>query len=473
MSSAIVSNQIPQPEKFKRFPLRALVLTAWFRMTGNFHPVVAFSKTIGVGLQARFGWFRLVYLHRPEHIEIVCVKSDKSYTKPSGIEGLRRFIGNGLLTSEGQFHLRQRRMIQPAFHKKRIAAYGDCMVAFTRERMAQWQDGVQLDIHEEMMEVTLAIIAKTMFNADVSADAKKVAHALEYVNGYQERYNIRWIGRIFDALPLPSTLRLKAAMQELDDMVYRIIAEHCDDENDSGDLLSMLLSSKAEEDGGTMSGPQLRDECLTLFLAGHETTAVLMSWLWMLVSQHPEVEEKLHAEVDAVLCGRDATVEDLESLVYCRYVVTEAMRLYPPAYVFGRQASEDNQVGPHLIRRGTVIGISPFIIHRQPEWYPEPERFDPDRWQPERCASLPKFAYCPFGGGSRKCIGDQFAWMEATLILATIAQAWKIRLKPGHQAVPDPQITLRPKNGMPVVLEKRNPGTSVSEADQLERRYCV
>lgn len=456
MSTAIGATAPPPRERLQRPNLiRLLPALLKVRFGGNFDDIVAYSQTIRHGIRTGFGPFRFVYIQRPEHIEAVCVKNDKSYMKPLGIEGLRRFLGNGLLTSEGQFHLRQRRMIQPAFHKKRIDAYATCMVDLSLKRAEAWEDGQAIDIHTEMMGVTLEIIAKTMFNAEVAGDAEKVAHALDLITGYQERYGIRWIGKIFDALPLPSTRRLHKAVEELDAIMYRIIDNHCGAEEDTGDLLSMLLQAKAEEDGGRMSGLQLRDECLTLFLAGHETTAVLMSWTWWLLSENPGIEAKLHEELDRVLGRRPATLEDVGKLEYTRYVVTEAMRLYPPAFGYGRQALEDNQVGPHTIRKGTIVGIAPFLIHRQSEWFPDPETFDPERWTPERAANIPKFAYCPFGGGSRKCIGDQFAWMEATLLLATFAQHWTIRVQDGYTPIPDPKVTLRPKHGMPVVLQKR------------------
>lgn len=455
--STVLEATAPPNKKLGRVPfLRLGIAMIKMRMRGDFKDVVEISRSIGPGLQINLGFLRFIYFHRPEFVEAVCVKNDRCYVKPAGNEGLKRFLGNGLLTSEGQFHLRQRRMIQPAFHRKRIDTYARCMVDFSREHAAHWQDGQHVDINAEMMALTLRIIAKTMFNSNVEADAQKVAHALDVIMDYVERYGIKWIGKVFDALPLPSTRKLNHALAELDAIMYRIISEHCDAEEDSGDLLSMLLQSKAEEDGKGMSGLQLRDECLTLFLAGHETTAVLMSWTWMLLSQNPGIEAKLHEELDRVLESRPATLDDVDKLVYTRYVVTEAMRLYPPAYGFGRQAIEDNTVGPYRVRKGTIIGLSPFIMHRQPEWYPNPDSFDPDRWTPERSAGLPKFAYCPFGGGTRKCIGDQFAWMEATLILATIAQSWSMRVAPGHAGVPDPRITLRPRDGMPVVLSKRH-----------------
>jgi hypothetical protein len=271
-----------------------------------------------------------------------------------------------------------------------------------------------------------------------------VAHALDLVMETQERYGIRWIGKIFDALPLPSTRRLHKALAELDAIMYRIIQEHCDADEDTGDLLSMLLQAKAEEDGQGMSGLQLRDECITLFLAGHETTAVLMSWVWKLLSENPVAEAALHEELDAVLGGRPATLADLDRLTYTRNVITETMRLYPPAYGFGRQAIEDNQIGPYLIRKGTIIGISPFLVQRQAEWFPEPDAFDPDRWRPERAAGIPKFAYCPFGGGSaqvhRRPIrldgGDPDARDHRPAMAGARGPETPGRARPAHYAAP-------------------------------------
>ena len=452
------------PRKLALFRLIAPAIR--MRLTGDFEPFVRLARTAPMGLHMRLAWQRFFYLQRPEHIEALCVKNDKCYVKPFGNEALKRFLGEGLLTSEGQFHLRQRRMIQPAFHKKRIDAYAACMVELTLARTHRWQEG-PIDINEEMMALTLSIIARTMFNAQVDGDAKVVADALEVLMQYFERYGVVWIGKVFDALPLPSTRRLKKAIADLDAIIYRFIDEHCKAEEDSGDLLSMLLQAKAEEDGGAMSGTQIRDECLTLFLAGHETTAVLLSWTWKLLSENPEAEAKLHEEIDRVLAGRPARLEDVDQLPYARQVVTEAMRLYPPAYGFARQATEANTIGPYELRKGDIAFVSPLMIHRMPEWFPNPDAFDPDRWSPARAESIPKFAYCPFGGGSRKCIGDQFAWMEAVLILATVAQAWQMRVAPGHPGAADPKITLRPRDGMPVILTRRDTVTH-SEIQPLE-----
>lgn len=454
--SAVLDAPAPKAARMKRVPgLRMMWIIRQLRR-GNFTHAVKNSYTVPDAFDSYFGPFRVIFIHHPDLVEALLVKNHKSYHKDSGYTALRRVLGNGLLTNEGEHHLRQRRMIQPAFHKKRIDTYGACMVQYARDRAARWQDGQRIDFHAEMMYVTLRVIAKTMFNADVADKAERVAHALDVIFSVQDRYTIEWVGKIFDALPLQSTRDLHRCLRELDEIIYGFIREHREAQEDAGDLLSMLLDAQSEDDGSRMSDQQLRDECLTLFLAGHETTAVALSWTFYLLSQHPEVEARLHEELDRVLAGRDATVDDVARLPYTRQVLTESMRIYPPAYAVGRMAIEDNDLCGHKVRKGDTVIVSQYITHRQPEWFPDPERFDPDRWAPGGPASdLPKFAYFPFGGGARKCIGDQFAWMEGILLLATFAQEWKARLAPGHVVSSDPGVTLRPRNGMPMILERR------------------
>lgn len=422
---------------------------------GDFGPVQRALMNKGRYFKFGIGPFRVVFINDPEGIQELLLKSHRYYQKDQGFQSLRRVLGNGLLTSEGDFHLRQRRMIQPAFHKQRIHAYGEAMVQYSLEHMQNWNDGDQRDISTDMMAVTLSIIGKTMFNADVKADAQIVAHALETFFRYQERYIYPRIGAIFDALPLPSTRRFKKALGDLDATMHRIIREHREAEEDSGDLLSMLLASQDEEDGKGMSDVQIRDEALTLFLAGHETTAIAMTWTWYLLSGNPEVEGRLHEELDRVLEGRPATADDVPKLDYTRRVFTESMRLYPPAYGFGRQALEEHVLAGYHIRKGDTIVVSPYITQRDPEYFSDPESFDPDRWLPERAKDIPKNAYFPFGGGVRKCIGEPFAWMEGILLLATYAQHWKLRHVPGHKVGLDPKVTLRPKWGMQMTVHKR------------------
>lgn len=404
------------------------------------------------------GPIRVIVVNEPEAIQDLLVRNHRSYRKDPGFNALRKFLGNGLLTNEGEHHLRQRRLIQPAFHKQRIAHYAESMVDYAQTMSQGWQDGATVDVSTEMMAVALSIIGKTMFNADVAEDTARVAHALDVVIRYHDRYALPAVGKFFDCLPLDSTRQFHQALKDLDETIFRFIREHEAAGEDTGDLLSMLLFAHHDDDGARMPLEQVKDEAITLFLAGHETTAIALTWTWYLLSQHPAVEARLHEEIDAVLeGGRRATAEDLGRLSYTRRVFTEAMRLYPPAYGFGREALEDNLVADFKVRKGDMVVVSPYLTHRMPEWFPEPERFDPDRWLPERAAHLHKFAYFPFGGGQRKCIGEPFAWMEGVLLLATFAQHWRMRLAPEARIGLEPRITLRPRFGMPMVLHARQP----------------
>jgi cytochrome P450 len=423
---------------------------------GNFDAIRSLFHGAGPLFYTRIGMRRFHLVNDPDLVEEVLVTKHKCYHKDPGYSALRRLMGNGLLTSEGEVHLRHRRMIQPAFHKKRIDEYAACMVQFARDFEKVWEDGATRDINADMMNVTLSIIAKTMFDADVADDTKRVYDALNTVIHYSELYVNPTIGRIFDSLPIPASRRARAAERELNDIVYRFIREHRESGEDRGDLLSMLLLSTAEDGSGAMSDQQVRDEAITLFLAGHETTSIALSWTWYLLSQHPEVEARLHAELDDVLeHGRPATASDVAHLAYTRRVLTESMRLYPPAFAVGRQAICDNVIGGCQIRKGDLVGVPIMSLHHSEKYFPDPERFDPDRWTPERAAEVPKFAYFPFGGGVRKCIGEPFAWMEGILLLATFAQRWRFALAPDAKIGLEPKITLRPKYGMRMVLHRR------------------
>lgn len=450
-----VTAQPPATKKMKRVPAARFLRPLLKLRNGDFGPVVEYVRTQPDAFYVQLGPWRSVYINDADLMEEMLVKNHKCYHKDPGYDALRRVLGNGLLTSEDAFHLRQRRMIQPAFHKKRIDNYAASMVAYAERMGRSWEDGRSLDIHPEMMNVTLSIIGKTMFSAEVDEDAEKVSEALDIVLRYSERYVINSIGNFFDKLPIESTRSVHRALATLDEEMYRIIDEHRASGEDTGDLLSMLLQAQYEDDGTGMSNEQLRDECITLFLAGHETTAIALSWTWYLLSQYPEVEAKLHEELDRVLEGRSATADDVERLPYTRRVFMESMRLYPPAFGFGRQAMEDNRLGDYPIRKGDMMIASPYVMQRLPRYFENPDHFDPDRWLTDACKNLPKFAYFPFGGGVRKCIGESFAWMEGILLVATFAQHWKMRLAPDAKIGVDPKITLRPKYGMPMVLHKR------------------
>ncbi len=427
---------------FRRDPLR--VLTASVAEYGN----LVHFKVAGQ---------HIFLLNEPELIRDLLVTDNKTFIKSRGLAVARRVLGNGLLTSEGEFHLRQRRMIQPAFHRLRIASYAGTMVDYAARTRERWADGATVDMHGEMMRLTLAVVGKTLFDEDVEGEAREIGAALTVtINMFQRQLNPWWDWLM--RLPLPSTRRYEAARARLDRTIYRFIRERRASGEDRGDLLSMLLQTQDEEGNRErMTEKQVRDEAMTLFLAGHETTANALTWTWYLLSQNPEAEARMHAEIDAVLGGRLPTVEDLPDLKYTEMALTESMRLYPPAWIVGRQALNDYQLGDgeYVAPEGSTLFASQYIMHRDARFFPEPERFQPERWTPERKASLPKFAYFPFGGGPRVCIGEPFAWMEGVLLLATLGQKWRMRLDPNQRVALLPQITLRPKYGMKMRLERR------------------
>jgi cytochrome P450 len=405
----------------------------------------------------RFGPRRLYLLSHPDLVREVLVTRHRNFIKSYALQRSRVLLGHGLLTSEGEFHLRQRRLSQPAFHRERIDGYGRVMARHAADTAARWQDGATVDMAEEMGRLTLAIVGKTLFDADVEGEAHEIGQALTDAMTLFRRLTVPF-SEVLDRLPLPSTRRFHRARRRMDDTVYRMIAEHRRS-GDRGDLLSMLLLAQDEEgDGGRMTDEQLRDEALTLFLAGHETTANALTWTWYLLSQHPHVEERLHAELDRVLGGRTPGPEDLPQLGYARAVLAESMRVFPPAWVIGRQPLEDFEVGGFRIPAGTIVMMSPWVIQRDARFWPDPLRFDPERWTSEADAARHRFAYFPFGAGPRKCIGEAFAWMEGTLLLAALAGHWRARLAPGHPVETDPLVTLRTRHGMRMRLERRATG---------------
>jgi cytochrome P450 len=396
------------------------------------------------------------FVNRPEYIESVLVTQNNNFVKSKDYRAMRRVLGNGLLLSEGEFWRRQRKLIQPAFHQERIAAYADIMTGHTQRMLASWSDGQTLDIHEAMMHLTLGIVAKTLFDADVSREAEDVDAALSILMGKFLRQ--AGLALLLPAwIPLPTSQLLKRAVGRLDKVIYGIIEQRRASGQMSGDLLSVFLQVQDDEGVG-MTDRQLHDEIMTLFLAGHETTANVISWTWFLLGQNAEVEEKLIQELGRVLGGRVPTPADLPQLVYTDMVLRESMRLYPPVWVIGRRALAPFRLGEYELPADTNVLISQLILHKDARYFPEPERFDPDRWSANdsRSKSLPRFAYFPFGGGPRVCIGAGFAMMEAVLLLATIAQQFRIQIAPGQTVRMQPTVTLRPRNGIPVTLKRRS-----------------
>jgi cytochrome P450 len=395
----------------------------------------------------------IYYVGHPDAIRDILITHQNKFKKSRMLERARVLLGDGLLTSEGQHHRRQRRLVQPAFHRDRLAGYGAVMVERAAMLRDQWQPGQSFDAMQEMLRLTLAIVSKTLFSADVDSEADQIGLALTQVFGLFEVVLMPF-SELLEKLPLPAVRRFKRARKRLDETIYRLIAEHRASGGDSGDLLSMLLLARDEEGSGGMTDTQVRDEALTLFLAGHETTADALTWAWYLLSQNPQAEAALHAELDRVLAGRLPSFEDLPQLRYTEGVFAETLRLYPPAWGIGRRALEDYPVGDFVVPARSVVLTSPYAVHRDPRWFPEPLVFRPERWLADDPAR-PKFAYFPFGGGARVCIGERFAWMEGTLLLAVIGQRWRFRLEPGQRVETQARITLRPKHGMRMTAEPR------------------
>ena len=406
------------------------------------------AREYGDIVRILFGKWYGFQINPPDDVQQILVKQAHKVHKSIIYKTtLSEYLGNGLLISDGDYWRRQRKLAQPAFHINRIAAYGQVMSDYSARMLDSWQAGQVRNIADDMMKLTLYIVAKTLFDSDVSQDSGRVGEALEVLL-HSVIESSQTLIRLPEWIPTPSRARKRWSIDTLHDFTMKVIRERRASGKDNGDLLSMLLQARDEEDGQGMSDEQVRDEALTIFLAGHETTANAMTWTFYLLSQHPEVEARLHEEVDRVLAGRQPKLDDLPALTYTEQVIKESMRLYPPAWSFGRQAIEDVELGGYTLPRGSVLIVVPYVIHRDPRWFRDPLRFDPQRWSAEQEASIPKHAYLPFGGGPRICIGNSFAMMEAKIILASVAQRYRLRLDPQQEVEPEPLVTLRPKYGM-------------------------
>jgi len=402
----------------------------------------------------RLGPQHAFVVSQPDAIRDILITHQANFTKSRMLERAKVLLGDGLLTSEAEFHTRQRRLVQPAFHRDRLVRYAADIVACAERARDTWTRGVEFDMHREMTRLTLAIVGRTLFSADVSSDADEIGRAMTQIFELFDTLLLPfsdWIQK----LPIPPVRRFERARDQLDKIVYGLIAERRRSGKDAGDLLSMLLLAQDESDNAQMTDKQVRDEALTLLIAGHETTANALTWTWYLLSQNPEVEARMHAEIDSALGGNSPGFDDMSKLPYTSGVFAESLRLYPPAWAIGRRAREDYAIGGYTIPAKSILLMSPWVVHRDPRWWPEPERFNPDRWHPDEVAKRPKFAYFPFGGGARVCIGERFAWAEGVLALATIAQRWMMRLVPGYPVETRAVITLRPKHGMKMMLERR------------------
>ena len=457
-----VKNRLPHPpgpmgkwpkgvlKQFQDEPLQAMI--AMYQTYGD-----------AIRFRAALHFYGYLFFH-PDHYKHILQDNNHNYTKmphPS-LNMLRPVVGNGLLTSDGDFWRRQRRLAAPAFHRKRIAAFATTMTAAADTMLETWhtlaQDGRPLDINEAMMHLTLEIVGKTLFSIDLTRESDTVGQAFSVVNETIARLSGIPFADIGLKIPfLPSTRAINKNTAVLAQVVNGIIQERRQASADQTqeDLLTMLMTARDEGTGDGMSDQQLRDEVMTIMLAGHETTAVALAWTFYLLSEHPKVREELEAEVDEVLNGRLPNIDDLPNLPYTSMVLEESMRLYPPAYAIARWGNEPDDVGGYHVTANAVITMSPYITHRHPDFWENPEEFDPQRFTPERKAGRPRYAYVPFGGGPRLCIGNSFAMTEAILLLASIVQRFRLMLLPGTLVELEPLITLRPKGKLMMTLTQR------------------
>ncbi|MCS7003155.1 MAG: cytochrome P450, partial [Dehalococcoidia bacterium] len=365
----------------------------------------------------------IVLINDPDLIREVLITQQHVMVQGPSIRWLQLIVGNGMLAVEGDAHRRQRRLAQPAFHRQRVAAYADQMTAMTETHLARWQDGHVVAMADAMSALTRDIVAQALFGTVVDADAVRLNEALRFVNEYVSHRSSQPFADWLHRLPLPDNRRFARDQAAIDAIVLKIADERRKSGEDKGDLLSMLLT--AVDEHGALDQKTLRDELVTFFIAGHETTANALTWAFILLAQHPEVEARLHAEVDHALGGRRPTLADVPRLPYVEQVLSETLRLYPPVWAMSRMPTADIELGGYPVRKGSDIVFSQWVTHRDPRFWPDPERFDPDRWTPTARESRPRFVYFPFGGGQRQCIGESFFWLEATMVLATVAQRWR------------------------------------------------
>lgn len=403
----------------------------------------------------RVGKIPAYLINHPDLIRDLLVTNHSKFIKGRALQRAKGLLGEGLLTSEKEFHLRQRRMIQPAFHRARIAEYAKSMIEFSDKLSNEWREGDVRDIDREMMRLTLWIVGKTLFNANVETEAADVGKAMTTIVS-MFNFMLLPFSELLEKLPLPQIRRLKNARKTLDEVIYKIIDERRRSGEDTGDLLSMLLMAQDEETGGAMTDKQVRDECLTLFLAGHETTANALTWTFYLLSQNPESERKFHDELTEVLSDKPLTPEAYPRLKFTEQILAESMRLFPPAWTVGRLATEAHQFNNFHVAPKSLVLASQFVMHRDARFWENAESFQPERWEklPIKEAGN-KFIYFPFSKGIRNCIGEQFAWMEGVLLLANLGRKWKLSLATEQKIALHPMITLRPKFGMKMRIEQR------------------
>jgi cytochrome P450 len=451
-------NHLEEPSGRFRFPpgFQRNLLWLVLRRLRPANPIHLFQQLAGdYGDIAHYkiAWNHIVFLNHPEYIREILVVQNDNFIKERTVQRSKMLLGEGMITAEGAQHRAQRQVAQPAFHRQRIPEYAGTMVQEAARMRERWRDGEQRDIAIDMMHLTLNVVAKTLFATDLGDEVDELADAINRIMGL---YNFlimlpaaEWLLHVRP----PGLAAFVRARRRIDAVVYRMIEAHRREHSDAGSLLDLMLA--ASPDHSPASEQYLRDQVITIFLAGYETVANALSWTWYLLSQNPECERRFHDEIDAELAGRQPAYDDLPRLRYVGMVMAESMRLYPPAWAMGRYARNDFQLGDFFLPAKTTVLMSQFIMHRDPRFFPDPLRFDPERFSPEAKTRLAKFTYFPFGAGVRQCVGESFASMEGALLLATIGQKWKLKLLPGHPVEPEPLITLRPKYGMRMLLQAR------------------
>ncbi|MGC1453067.1 MAG: cytochrome P450 [Candidatus Sulfotelmatobacter sp.] len=452
-------NDVPRPAPH-RFPpgFQRNLLWFAFRRFRPANPILLFqhlAEEYGDIAHYKIGWNHIVFLNHPDYIRDVLVVQNDNFIKERTVQRTKMLLGEGMITSEGAEHRVQRQVAQPAFHRQRIPEYASTIVGEAARLRARWRPGEQRDVAVDMMHLTLNVVAQTLFATDLREEVNELADAINRIMGL---YNFlvmlpaaEWLVHVRP----PGLAAFGRARKRIDRVVYRMIAVHRLRGSGGGSLLDLMLA--ASPDRSAASEQSLRDQVITIFLAGYETVANALSWTWYLLSQNPECERRFHDEIDRELQGRQPTFDDIPRLRYVEMVLAESMRLYPPAWAMGRYARNDFQLGDFFLPAKTTVLMSQFITHRDARFFPNPLRFEPERFTPEAKSRRTKLTYFPFGAGVRQCIGESLAWMEGVLLLATLAQKWKLRLVPGHPVEPEPLITLRPKYGMQMQVESRRP----------------
>jgi cytochrome P450 len=458
----------PAGQRAYRYPpgFQRNLLWFAFRKFRPANPILLFqhlAEKYGDIAHYKIGWHHIVFLNHPDYIREVLVVQNDNFIKERTVQRSKMLLGAGMITAEGAEHRAQRQTAQPAFHRQRIPEYAGTMVREAAAMGDRWRHGEQRDIAIDMMHLTLNVVAQTLFATDLRGvagdEADELARAINRIMGL---YNFlvmlpaaEWLVHVRP----PGLAAFVRARKRIDAVVYRMIAAHRQRGAHGGSLLDLMLAASPDPsspDHGPASEQSLRDQVITIFLAGYETVANALSWTWYLLSQNPECELRFHQEIDRELQGRLPTYDDVPRLRYVEMVLAESMRLYPPAWAMGRYARNDFQLGEFFLPAKTTVLMSQFVAHRDPRFFPDPLRFDPERFTPEAKSRRTRLTYFPFGAGFRQCIGESFAWMEGVLLLATLAQKWKLKLVPGHPVEPEPLITLRPKFGMKMHVEARN-----------------